>query len=145
MLGQLGIAESKFAGGYWRFRSRVFGSGCIISAQAAPNVRQLRRCHGARGQAASIVLRDVELMLAALGISPSKFGSSYLVGNVIADVELMLAALGIDQRKFASIFLDSYSRERPCYRLPERECICSPFWNQKKICGQRRAKAARAF
>lgn len=39
--------------------------------------------------------------------------------DVMRDIRKMLEALGEDESKFAGIYLDAYSREKPCFNLPK--------------------------
>lgn len=39
--------------------------------------------------------------------------------HVMRDIRDMLNALGEDESKFGGIYLDAYSREKPCYLLPK--------------------------
>jgi len=46
--------------------------------------------------------------------------------NVMRDIRNMLLELygEGDALKFEGIYLDAHKREKPCYRLPKKECLC---------------------
>ena len=43
--------------------------------------------------------------------------------DVLRDIRVMLEALGIDASKFAGTYRDAANRDKPCFHLPKRESL----------------------